>query len=72
MKAILTEGGLILISFKNYKRPCGGTDEDRQEIDIPSTIKYLGTDFKTIVIKNYETENLTLYLRERCAPQQIV
>jgi hypothetical protein len=68
VKNILTENGLLLISFKNYKR-CGDADEDGQEIDTPCMIEGLGTNFKTIISKACEMENSIIYLGERYAPQ---
>lgn len=69
VKSILTESGLLLISFKNYRQSVGQIDEDRQEIDIPLMIDRLETDFTTIICKDSETESSIIYLGERYAPQ---
>jgi SAM-dependent methyltransferase len=70
VKGILTENGLILISFKNFKQSVGQIDEDRQEINTPSMIELLETDFKTIICKDSKTESSIIYLGERIRPQQ--
>jgi 2-polyprenyl-3-methyl-5-hydroxy-6-metoxy-1,4-benzoquinol methylase len=67
VKNILTEKGLLLISFKHYKH--SKEYADRQENSTTDIIKYLSINFKELVVQESEIERSLIYLGERYAPQ---
>ncbi|MEO7990471.1 MAG: class I SAM-dependent methyltransferase [Chryseolinea sp.] len=68
VKNILTENGLLLIAFKDYKHSL--TNLDRQKVRVDNIIQHLNNDFDLLLFEKFEDSESTIYVGQRYALQQ--